>query len=356
MIRSFLPVALAIFASPILHAAKLELVAGGGTAEKDAPATQCALHEPFGVEFLPSGEPVIVEMDHGNRILKIDKQGVLRVIGGTGTKGASGDGGPATAASFNGIHNLAITPGGDLFIADSFNSLLRKIDGKSGTVSLIAGGAKKGPATDGPAAQATFNTLIQIALDPAAKQLLLTDIGNKRIRRLDIASGTIETVAGNGKGGVPADGGDAKAEPLSDPRAAVFDGKGGFYILERNGNALRYVDAAGKIRTVVGTGAAGNSGDGGPALQATMRGPKHLCMDRDGTVLIADAENHVIRRFDPKSGTITRVAGTGKAGAGAPGGDPLATELRRPHGVTIGPDGALYITDSYNDRILKLVP
>jgi streptogramin lyase len=143
---------------------------------------------------------------------------------------------------------------------------------------------------------------------------------------------------------------------LLDPRAVTPDAAGGCYILERNGNALRYVDPAGKIRTVVGTGAKGLSGDGGPASQATMNGPKYITLDRDGSVLIADAENHVIRRYSPKTGLITRVAGTGKAGAAGIGGDPRQCELRRPHGVTIGPDGALYITDSYNDRVLKIVP
>jgi glucose/arabinose dehydrogenase len=132
------------------------------------------------------------------------------------------------------------------------------------------------------------------------------------------------------------------------------DAEGGFYILERNGNALRYVDAAGKIKTVVGTGAKGLSGDDGPGLQATMTGPKYIALDRDGTVLIADAENNVIRRYAPKTGLITRVAGTGKGGAAGLDGDPLQCQLRRPHGITVGPDGSLYITDSYNDRILKI--
>jgi streptogramin lyase len=171
---------------------------------------------------------------------------------------------------------------------------------------------------------------------------------------MDLVTGIVMAVAGNGQAGVPSDGAEALNAPLVDPRAVMPDANGGFYILERNGNALRYVDRTGKIKTVVGTGAKGLSGDGGPGLQATMTGPKYLTLDRDGSVLIADAENHVIRRYDPKSGQITRVAGTGKAGAGGVGGDPRQCELRRPHGVTVGPDGALYITDSYNDRILKI--
>ena len=126
--------------------------------------------------------------------------------------------------------------------------------------------------------------------------------------------------------------------------------------LERGGHALRHVNSQGIIKTVAGTGRAGLGGDGGPALAALLNGPKHACLDHNGAVIIADAENHVIRRYDPKSGTISRVAGTGKKGTAGLGGDPLNAELNRPHGVTIGPEGALYIVDSYNNRVLKLVP
>ncbi len=358
--KSMVPLILA-FSSLVLaapaRAEKVVLVAGGGTAEKDAPAAECKLLEPFGVEFMPSGEMVIVEMTSGNRVLKVDTKGVLRLIAGTGAKGYSGDGGPAAAATFNGIHNLAITSGGDLLIADSFNHTLRKIDAKTGVVTTLAGNGKKGFAGDGgPAAQAQFSTLIQIALDPAGKHVYCADIGNRRIRRIDLASGIISTIAGNGQGGVPPDGAEAVNAPLVDPRAVTPDASGGFYILERGGNALRYVDAAGKIRTVVGTGKGGLNGEGGPGIAATMSGPKYLTLDRDGTVLIADAENHVIRRYSPKSGVISRVAGTGRKGTAGLGGSPLDCELARPHGVTVAKDGALFITDSYNDRILKIVP
>lgn len=338
----------------VASGAKIELLAGGGTMDGDAHATECRLREPFGVEFAPDGAMIIVEMAGGNRVLRVDKAGHLTVIAGTGAKGFSGDGGPAVAAQFNGIHNLAITPAGELLLADSWNYRVRKLDTK-GIVTTIAGTGKKGFGGDGgPAVTADFSTLIQIALSPDGKHLFAADIDSRRIRRIALASGSIETVAGNGRAGIPVDGADAKASPLSDPRAVAPTVDGSFYILERGAHTLRFVSADGKIRTVAGTGKAGSTD--GPALQATFNGPKHLCLDRDGTVLIADAENHLIRRYDPQAGTVTRVAGTGKKGADAPGGDPLSCALNRPHGVTISPDGALIITDSYNNRILKIAP
>jgi sugar lactone lactonase YvrE len=298
---------------------------------------------------------IIAEMVTGNRVLRVDQAGRLTLLAGQGVKGFAGDGGPATAAQFNGIHNLAITPDGTAYLADAWNYRIRKLDLKSGQISTLAGVGTKGFSGDGgPAAQAGFGFVIQIALSPDAKHLYVADIDNKRVRRIALATGVVETVAGNGKSGKPEDGAAARETSLSDPRAVAVCADGSFYILERGGNALRFVDATGKIRTVAGTGKAGLSGDGGPALQATLNGPKHLCLDRDGTVIIADAESNVVRRYDPKTGIISRVAGTGKKGSAGLGGDPTACELFRPHGVTIAPDGALIITDSYNNRILRV--
>ena len=340
-----------------LRAEKIVLAAGGGAAEKDAPAMECRLREPFGVEFLPSGEMLIAEMTGGNRVLRVDAGGVLRVIAGTGAKGFSGDGNPAVSATFNGLHNFVVLENGDLLLADSFNHAIRKIDARSGIVTTFAGDGRKGFRGDGAGAGAAqFDTPIQIALDPTRKNLFVADIGNKRVRRIVLATGIVSTVAGNGRAGVPPDGALAVEAPLADPRAVAAGADGSFYILERSGNALRFVDAAGRIRTVAGTGKAGLNGDGGPALEAALNGPKYIALDRDGSVLIADAENHAIRRYTPKDGKIARVAGTGKQGRAGLGGDPLACELARPHGVTVAPDGSLYITDSYNDRILKIVP
>ena len=128
------------------------------------------------------------------------------------------------------------------------------------------------------------------------------------------------TIAGNGDRGVPADGAEATRSPLVDPRAVIADREGNVYVLERAGHVLRVVDRTGRIRTVVGTGVKGSGGDGGPAMQAQLNGPKHLCMDQDGGVIIADTENHVIRKYTPADGKIVRIAGSGKRGTDGVGG------------------------------------
>ena len=134
----------------------------------------------------------------------------------------------------------------------------------------------------------------------------------------------------------------AITSPLLDPRGVAEDSRGNIYILSRRGHALRVVHPDGRISTVAGTGVAHPTD--GPALQAGLNGPKHLCIDLDDTVIIADAENHLIKRYDPEAETLVTILDHG------PGGTPL----KRPHGVWVTPEGILYICDSYNDRILKL--
>ncbi|MBI5686554.1 MAG: hypothetical protein HZC54_15910 [Verrucomicrobia bacterium] len=312
------------------------------------------LHEPFAAALDAKGNMFICE--ESGRILKVDAKGVIKVIAGEGGKGFSGDGGPAAKAQLHFPHNLIVAPNGDLLIADTLNNCVRKIDAKSGIITTIAGTGEKGFAGDGgPAAKAKFSGTFSIALDRTGRQLYICDLGNRRIRAMDMKTGLVKTVAGNGQRGVPTDGADATVSPLADPRAVCVDSKGNIYILERSGHALRVVDKAGKIRTVAGTGKKGHSGDGGDALQAAMNGPKHLYPDLRDDILIADAENNVIRKYIPATGRIVRVAGTDKRGATL-NADPLKTELARPHGVYVHTDGATYIVDSYNSRVLNIAP
>jgi DNA-binding beta-propeller fold protein YncE len=275
-------------------------------------------------------------------------------VTGTGKKGSAGDGGPGVQAEFNGMHSLAIAADGAIYLADTWNNKVRKLDPKSGTITTLAGTGAKGFGGDGgPADKALFGGIYCVALDPKGARLYLADLDNRRIRAIDLKTGTVATVAGNGEKGVPADGTDAVKAPLVDPRAVAVDAKGNVWVLERGGHALRVVDPSGKIRTVAGTGKAG-AGLDSDARKAQLNGPKHLCIDLDGSVLIADTENHRILRYLPADGKIIHVAGTGKRGTAGVDGPPTKAELNQPHGVYIHPSGTLYITDSNNNRVLKI--
>ncbi len=338
------------------RADKLVLVAGGGDGADGAPAREAKLRTPFGVDFDRADNLFFVEFT-GQRVRKIDRKGIVTTIAGAGEKGNEGDGRPATEARFNSMHSLAVAPNGDIYLADTWNNRVRKIEARTGRIRAFAGSGEKGFAGDGgPAAEARFGGVYCVALDPKGEKLYLADLDNRRIRAVDLRSGMVQTVAGNGKKGVPPDGAEATKAPLVDPRAVAVDASGNIYILERSGHALRVVDTSGHIRTVAGTGAKGASGDGGDALRATFNGPKHLCVDPAGDVLIADTENHLIRKYLPREGKVVRVAGTGRKGIGGLDGPPLKAELYQPHGVHVRADGTIYIADSSNDRILKIEP
>lgn len=345
--------ALLLGAGQAARADRLVLVAGGGSKTENVAATEAKMNDPFGIAFDARGNAFLVEL-LGGRVLKIDPKGILTVAAGAGTKGDAGDGGPPREARFNGLHSLVVGPDDTVYLADTWNNRIRTLDPKTGRLAAFAGTGKKGYAGDGgPARTAQFFGIHCIALDPLGKTLYLADLSNRRVRAINLKTGVVSLIAGNGKRGVPKDGAVAKDAPLVDPRAVAVDRKGNVYILERSGHALRVVDAQGKIRTVAGTGKAGNSGDGGPARMATLNGPKHLCIDDSDRVIIADSANHVIRRYDPANGTIVRLAGTGKKGRSGSGGEPLRVSLNEPHGVTVTRGGTLYVVDSLNGRVFR---
>jgi len=331
------------------------LVVGGGLAGDGAHATEAKTLSPFGVAFDSVGNLYFVEYA-GQRLRRVDTKGIISTIGGTGQKGSSGDGGPAINAEMNDPHSLAVLPNGDVIVADTMNNRLTRIDRGNGLLRVIAGTGVKGFAGDGgPAIKAQFGNIYCAALNPQGERLYLADLDNRRVRMLDLQTGIVTTVAGNGKKGVPEDGADAVKSPLVDPRAVAVDAKGSIYILERGGHALRRVDRRGKIYTIAGTGKAGATGDGGDARKATLNGPKHLCIDIDGNIIVADTENHLIRKVYPTEGKIVRIVGTGKKGSAGVGGPPLEVELNQPHGVYVHPTtGVLYIADSSNNRVLKV--
>lgn len=311
-------------------------------------AERATLQEPFGTGFDAKGNLWIVELS-GGRLFQVNAAGTATHMAGSPEAGYAGDNGPGLQAKFNGPHNLAVKPNGNVLIADTWNGVIREFDVRSRTIRTV-------PGWSAPEGKARSHGPYCITLAPGGKVLHIANLN--QVFALDLASNRSQAVAGNGKKGIPADGSVATQAPLVDPRAVAADRHGNVYILERGGNALRVVDSQGLIRTVVNrSGKKGNSGDGGPGLDATMNGPKHLCIDRDDSVIIADAENNLVRRYRPSTGTIEAVAGTGRKAADGLGGEPLACSLARPHGVTVHPvTGELYITDSYNDRIVRIVP
>lgn len=286
--------------------------------------------EPFGVAFDKAGNTWVIEFK-GNRLIRLDKAGKANVV--------------AEGSAFREPHGVVINHEEQIFIADTHNNRVLKMDVATGKTSTVAGNGEKGFSGDGgPATKAAFNGIFAIDLSPKGDMLYIADLSNRRVRRVDLRSGIVTTVAGNGERGVPVDGAKAAGSPLVDPRAVTADGKGNVYILERNGNALRVVDRAGRMRTLI------KPGD----ITPDLKGPKHLCLDRNGDVIIADAENHLVRRYSIKTGKTTTIAGTGEKGDRIDAANPRQTLLNRPHGVFVHKDGTLYITDSYNHRILKV--
>jgi len=306
-------------------------------------AAPSPLKSPFGIDFDPTGNMIIVELE-GSRVHKSSPNGVFATIAGNGQMGYAGDGQAPKHAVFNGMHNVAVTRHGDIYIADTWNHCVRKIDADGSVIHTIAGTGKAGYSGDGgPAAKAMFDFMMCVSLDAAEQHLYLADINNRRIRVLDLKTGVVDLVAGNGKEGAPEDGSDAKNSPLVDPRAVAVDSKNNVYVLERTGNALRMVTPEGIISTVAGTGKEGNRD--GKGTNAELKSPKHLCVDADDNVFIADEGNDLIRKYNSHDGTLTTVLGNKR---GSP-----PTTLLHPHGVCIE-GGVLYVVDTGHDRILRV--
>ncbi len=328
-----LAIRVALFAGMVsisLMAATVERVAGGGTGDPGVGAHEIRFVEPFGVAFDRAGNLYVIEYT-GNRLIQIDAAGRTSLVAG-------GD-------AFREPHAIAMDGDDQLFIADTHNNRVLRRDVASGSTVTVAGNGQKGYSGDGgPATDAAFNGIFAIDLSPDGENLYIADLTNRRVRRIDLRSGIVTTVAGNGEQGIPEDGAVAAESPLVDPRAVTADRDGNVYILERRGNALRVVDKTGRIRTLI------KPGD----ITPDLNGPKHLCMDQSGNVIIADAENHLLRRYNTQTGETTTIMGTGEAGDGMDTSDLLKTQLNRPHGVYVSADGALYVSDSYNHRILKV--
>ncbi len=322
-----------------------------------SPARLATLDNPFGVIRGPDGALWFCEYT-GQRIRRIARDGTISTLAGTGAKGYTGDGGPALQATFNLPHEIRFDARGNLFVADMANHAIRRIDLRTGVITTLAGDGQPGYSGDGgPALKARFRQPHSIQFDRAG-HLYVCDIGNHVIRRIDAATGIISTFAGTGKPGDTPDGAPIAGTPLRGPRSLDFDREGNLWLATREGNQVFRLDPLrGTIHHVAGTGKKGFTGHGGPARDATLSGPKGIAVDADGNVWLADTESHSVRMIDRRTGHLELIAGTGEKGDG-PDGPALACQLARLHGIFADTDGAIYVGDSetHRIRVIRQVP
>ena len=328
-------------------------VAGNGEAGYSGdggPASQATTREPFMCDFDAQGNLYFTEA-RNHCVRRVDNAtGIITTVAGTGAEGYSGDGGLAVAATLNQLYALRIDANDDIYVVDRLNAAVRRIEAATGIITTVAGTGEPGYSGDGgPGTQAQLREPNDVFLDGQGG-LLIADIQDQRIRRLDLRTGIITTFAGNGEKVRGGDGGPAAQASILGARAVCMDSRGKTYICEREGNGVRKVDANGTMTTFAGTGEKGYSGDGGPALSATWNGPKAIRCDQQDNVIVVDTENHAVRRIDAVTGIVTTIAG-GHLGDDGDGGPAIEAGLERPHGCGVDRQGNLFIADSNNHRV-----
>jgi DNA-binding beta-propeller fold protein YncE len=315
------------------------------------PALHAACETPYMCAFDTQGH-MFVCMGQHHRIRRMDANtGIITLVAGTGDSGYSGDGGAALRATFNMPYGLTVDANGDIYVAERGNPIVRKIDGTTGLITTLAGTGEKGYSGDGgPANKAMLREPNDVFLDGKGG-LLIADVQDQRIRRVDLRTGLISTFAGTGEKSRAGDGKRAIDASLMGPRAVCMDTLGNTYICEREGNGVRKVNAQGILTTIAGAEAVrGYTGDGGPALAATWGAPKAMRCDLQNNIIVVDSENNAVRRIDARTGIVTTIAG-GHAGDDGDGGPATAAGLARPHGCGLDAAGNLYIADTHNHRV-----
>lgn len=313
-------------------------VAGGGASLGDGgPATSAQLNLPRR-SFVDATGNIYIPDSANHRLRKVDATtGIITTIAGTGSAGFSGDGGPATSAQFSEPNAVYVSGNGYVYISDRLNGRVRVID-PSGIISTLASG---------------LNAPSSVFSDGTSTIYVAETDGN-RILSIN-AGGGVSTVAGTGAGGFSGDGGPATSATLNSPRGVSVDGAGNIYIADAFNQRIRKVDSAtGIISTVAGTGSLTPPNDGGPATSGNLWAPNSIFSTSNGTLYISTHGGQRIRRVDGITGIITTVAGTGAGGFSGDGGPATSAALNAPHGVFVDAAGDLYISDMSNNRIRKV--
>ena len=349
----------ALLLSDFSQAQEIHRLAGTGKAGYSGDggkASTAQLNQPFGVVVGLDGD--IYFCDTGNHVIRriSRKTGAISTIAGTGKPGYSGDGGPPEMAALFEPYEIRFHRNGDLYWVEMRNNVVRKIDAHTNTVRTVAGNGEAGFSGDGgPAVNAKLNQPHSIQFDADFQNLLICDIGNHRIRKVNLNSGEIDTWCGNGKRSETGSGSPVSpGTPLNGPRALDRAPNGDFWLALREGNEVFQIDRKlNKLLHVAGTGEKGFSRETEAALRTKLSGPKGVAVSPDGkTVYLADTESHSIRAIDPARQSLRLIAGTGQRGDGPDSPDPLACKMSRPHGVGVDPiTGDLYIGDTANHKI-----
>ena len=340
---------------PAANAQSIFTIAGGGT-DDGRPATLAGLGGPWSVALDAAGNLYIADRgDHRIRKVAVGT-GIISTVAGNGSLGFVGDGGPATAAGLTAPEAVAVDASGNLYIADTGNDRIRKVEAGSGIISTLAGLGCCGASGDGgPATAAYVSSPSGVALD-AVGNLYMSDTA--RIRKVEAGSGIISTVAGIAVSGFSGDGGPATAAQLNIPNGVTLDASGNLYIADSLNHRIRKVAASsGIISTVAGKSvglSGGFSGDGGPATNAALRWPQGVALDAAGNLYIADRDNDRIRKVTAGSGIISTVAGNGTRGFSGDGGPATGAGLSFVTGVSLDAFGNLYIATEGNERIRKV--
>ena len=332
----------------------LALPQTGRAQTQPTQATTVPLMLPGGLAYDSAGDLFFAEIAR-HVVRRVSPTGILTTVAGTGVQGFGGDGGPAASALLDSPEAVAVDGAGNLFIADSHNHRIRRVDAASGGITTLAGTGQVGASANGTLAKnAQMDRPTAVAFDTAGN-LFFADSGTHLVRRIDHATSILTTVAGNGVQGFSGDGGPALAAAIDTPSGLAVDGTGNLYLADTHNQRVRRVDAAtGVITSVAGTGQPGFSGDGGAAGMAALRLPRGLALDAAGNLYLADASNHRVRRIDAATGQITTVAGDGTQGYAGDSSAAVAASLDSPRTVALSPASLPTLSDTSNQRVRQV--
>jgi uncharacterized protein (TIGR03437 family) len=349
-----------LYAAAFSHAQVITTIAGTGTATfsgDGGSASKAGLNSPYGLAVDNAGNVYIADSGN-NRIRKINSAGFITTVAGCGNATTAcvqvglGDGGPATAPATMNPWDVAADNAGNFYFTDSGNMRVRKVDA-SGNISTVAGGGANNPGDGGPAINAQLANPVGLAIDSSGN-LYFTDMGTNRVRKVS-TSGIITTIAGNGGKGFSGDGLQATSATLNGPRGVTVDSAGNIYIVDALNVRVRKVNTAGIISTVAGNGQAGATQEVVAATNTSLNTPWSVKADGAGNIYISDLQNIRVYKVNP-SGIIATFAGTGTAGFSGDGGPATSAQFDGPTGLAMDAAGSLYISDTVGNRLRKVEP